>query len=122
MIRVYSVTVRRPLAGLVLGLGLLGVGVALAVVGFAVLAGVTVVGGAIGAGMMLYRRLAPPSAGRVKAAPDVTLDALARPTPAGSFVGVAENVRKLADAENHGLAKVQGSAEPAAGVQRAIDE
>ncbi|HJU65390.1 MAG TPA: hypothetical protein VJ596_06915 [Gemmatimonadaceae bacterium] len=55
--KVYSFTTRNPIVILVAGLGVAAVGATLVVVGLALLGGVVVVGGALGAAALAYRRL-----------------------------------------------------------------
>ena len=54
---VYSITFRNRWLALLLGLVVLGVGAALLVVGIALLAGVALVGGVLGLGVLAYRKL-----------------------------------------------------------------
>jgi hypothetical protein len=55
--RIYSLTTRNRTSGLLLGLAVLGAGVALLLVGIALLATLAVTGTAVGSGVMLYRAL-----------------------------------------------------------------
>jgi hypothetical protein len=57
MMKVYSLTARNRPAALLLGLVVLGAGLALLLVGIALLAGVAVVGGLVGTGILAWRRL-----------------------------------------------------------------
>jgi uncharacterized membrane protein YebE (DUF533 family) len=55
--RMYSLTTRHRTSGLLLGLAVLGAGVALLLVGVALLATLAVAGSVVGFGVMLYRAL-----------------------------------------------------------------
>lgn len=55
--KVYSLTVRNRFSATLLAMAVLGMGAALLVVGFALLAGLAVAGGVLGTGFMLYNRL-----------------------------------------------------------------
>ena len=76
----YTVKVENRAAAIALTLAVLGVGAALLVVGFALLAGLAVAGGVIGTGIGIYRRLRgdqgrlPPTAARQPAGLDPALE------------------------------------------------
>ena len=55
--RMYSLTTRNRTSGLLVGLAVVGAGVALLLVGIAVLATLAVTGAVVGSGFMLYRAL-----------------------------------------------------------------
>ena len=55
--RMYSLTTRHRTSGLLLGLAVLGAGVALLLVGVALLATLAVAGSVVGFGVMVYRGL-----------------------------------------------------------------
>jgi hypothetical protein len=55
--RMYSLTTRNRTSGLLLGLAVLGAGVALLLLGIALLATLAVAGAVVGSGVMLYRSL-----------------------------------------------------------------
>jgi hypothetical protein len=55
--RMYSLTTRHRTGGLLLALAVLGAGVALLLVGIALLATLAVAGAVVGSGFMLYRAL-----------------------------------------------------------------
>lgn len=84
--KVYTFSTRNRGAGLLAGLLLLGAGAALLVLGVAILAGVAIVGGVLGTGLVAYRMLRgkpaatfqpPPSAHRL----DPSMEVFADPAP-----------------------------------------
>ena len=65
--KMYSLTVRNRATGAVLAVAILGLGAVFLTVGFALLLALVVAGGALGAGVSLYRRLrGGSSASRIK--------------------------------------------------------
>lgn len=55
--KVYSLTVRNRFTAMLLALAVLGAGAALLLVGFALIAGLAIVGGVLGTGFAVYNRL-----------------------------------------------------------------
>jgi len=64
MVKVYSLTVRNRAAAAVLGVGVVALGVVFLTLGFALLLGLVVAGGVVGAGLAAYRLLRGGRAGR----------------------------------------------------------
>lgn len=57
MAKIYSLTIRNRAAGALLGVAILGLGAVFLTVGLALLLGLVVAGGVLGAGVAIYRRL-----------------------------------------------------------------
>jgi hypothetical protein len=56
-VKTYSLTIKNPLAAAGVAVGLVGVGVVIVFLGFALLAALTVTGVVLGTGMAVYHRL-----------------------------------------------------------------
>jgi hypothetical protein len=56
-VKTYSLTIKNPLAAAGVAVGLVGVGVLIVFVGFALLAALAVTGAVLGTGMAVYHRL-----------------------------------------------------------------
>ena len=57
MAKIHSLTIRNRAAGVVLAVAILGLGAVLLTVGLALLLGLVIAGGVLGAGVAIYRRL-----------------------------------------------------------------
>lgn len=106
MARVYSLTVKNRVGAAVFAVAIVGIGIVFLTVGFALLAGLVVVGGVLGAGYTIYNRLR----GREAALPgtfrrDNGLDPAMEVRPVEASV-----IRQIGTAENSSDAEGKGPA------------